>query len=798
MKNSSKRIICFILAIALVSSLTVNVVFAENNFFEVNASQLCLRKGPTTSSEKIEVLKTNTVLLRLDDEAVKADGYTWYHVRNVSNGNEGYVASKHLSEAKTPDNYKVEDGTEETTYGYYKVTASQLNFRKEASTEAEVLSILKKDTVVVRVEKDEISVGDVVWYGVKEVGTSQKGYVMAQYLEETAYNDDETDIGGETSALAKRFEITANTLNLRKKATTSSSKVASLKKGDVVIRIDDSAAVADGYTWAHVRIEKSGEEGYLVAKYLKEIKEAETPVIKEIEEYYKVNSTKLNIRKEASTNSDKVVTIKTDAVVKRFDDSAIKKDGYTWYHIEVLESGEKGYAVSKYLELTSKPADAPDDVGDGTVVNPDDGDNTGKTPEAIAYYTVISNTLNIREEASTSSDQLTKLKKGDKIARIDDASIDADGYTWYHVYIEESKTEGYAASKYLTEFFESDDESDYYIVTATEACLRTGATTTAEIIEILVEKDVVIRLDETVAEANGYSWYHVRRKSTGSEGYIVSDFINEYSTEGVPGDTGKNTYYAITARELNFRKGPSTSTDIIETLRNGDIVELIGESISAEGYIWANVRCCDCKKEGYIINKYLKKTEFTGEYGVVYNDPETGRSYTTYNQGDDAWGFSSSVEQNACLISAYAMVLTNSGINATPKTVYRANNNSTGGNLDRIAKNIGVKLVCALSSDSPYLDEYESSGRTRVKNPEKNTEAAIKEAIDRNPEGVVLFFEKGSEGHAVVAVKYDEKGIIFCDSGRTNGSMIRWEDTWCKYGRNLSFADIDYIMAIDL
>jgi len=156
------------------------------------------------------------------------------------------------------------------------------------------------------------------------------------------------------------------------------------------------------------------------------------------------------------------------------------------------------------------------------------------------------------------------------------------------------------------------------------------------------------------------------------------------------------------------------------------------------------------------------------------------------------------VEKNACLISAYAMVLTNAGVYATPKTVYKANNNSTGGNLQRIAGNLGVTLVCALDSDSPYLSSYSSTGRTYVKDPEKNTEAAIKEALDRNPEGVVLYFQKGSHGHAIVAVKYDSKGIIYCDPGRTKGSMIRWSDTWCSYNHKMSLEHIDYIMALDV
>ncbi len=800
-KLNIKRLIAMLIVFVTVMSICVTTVFADENVYKVTAQTAVLYEAPSINSKTVEELTLSAVLKKLDSSETEADGYTWYHMENVATKKQGYLQSDLIKEAEGYDSYYIEDSSKETNFGYYKVNVDKLNMRKEASYDAEKLEILTADTVLVKISESDIIMDDETWFEVKIYGTSKRGFVVSRYLTEYAFNGGE----GEKS---EYYKVNATNVNVREKATTSSNKLDTLPKGTILKRLDNSSTVANGFTWYHIRIVDTGTEGYIATKYI-EATDAPKPEAPFEPEYYEVKSNTLNLRKNATTSSNKLTQLTKGAKLTRIDGKKIESGGYTWYHVSVDGTDLLGYVANCYLKETEAPIQPKPVIEPTEPTQPTEpAEPTEPTqptePEIVeepltdyGKYIVTASEVNVREDATTSSAKLTLLKKGVKLIRLDESELQADGYTWLHIKVEGKEVEGYVVKKYVAEYDEENQLDDYYIVSASQACLRANATTGAEILEILVTEAQVIRLDDSAVTADGYTWYHVKSKTSGTEGYIVSSFIRAYTANTVVGDYETRIFYSVSASEVNMRKAPNLNGEVIETLGRGVTVELINEEkVTADGYTWLNIRVIANDKEGYIVEKYAKRvsTELGGE---VYVDSSTGRTYTTYNQGDDAWGFSTSVKKNACLISAYAMCVTNYGIPTTPKDIYIANGNSTGGNLTTIAKNIGVKCVCALSSSSPYLDSYSTSGRTYVKDPSNNAEAAIKEAIDRNPEGVVIFFEKGSKGHAVVAVKYDSKGILFCDSGRAKGSMIYWNDTWCKYKHGMSLSDIDYIMAID-
>lgn len=77
----------------------------------------------------------------------------------------------------------------------------------------------------------------------------------------------------------------------------------------------------------------------------------------------------------------------------------------------------------------------------------------GCVPVLAATGTVSGSSINVRKEASTSSDKVGTLNSGDTVQVGD--STDADGYTWYAVTLEDGTT-GYVVSNYITV---SDDAS---------------------------------------------------------------------------------------------------------------------------------------------------------------------------------------------------------------------------------------------------------------------------------------------------------------------------------------------------
>lgn len=184
------------------------------------------------------------------------------------------------------------------------------------------------------------------------------------------------------------------------------------------------------------------------------------------------------------------------------------------------------------------------------------------------------------------------------------------------------------------------------------------------------------------------------------------------------------------------------------------------------------------------------ETQFSDAKSVL--TPE----YTVYYQGDPKWGFSSSVRKRACVITAIAIAINNMGIPCTPPDVYKSNGNQTPIKYDNLKKNFGVKPVSGLASSSQYLSGFDGV-YTYVKSPSSNYEAAVKEALSRNPEGVILYFKKGSDAHAVVACKLDNGDIYYSDPGRNRTTLVDFANTWCKVGHNMSYTHLAYMIALD-
>lgn len=172
------------------------------------------------------------------------------------------------------------------------------------------------------------------------------------------------------------------------------------------------------------------------------------------------------------------------------------------------------------------------------------------------------------------------------------------------------------------------------------------------------------------------------------------------------------------------------------------------------------------------------------------------RSYTMYYQGDSQWKFSRSVKKKACIMSSYAILINNMGIPANPRLIYESNRRNTSMKTSCLTANFGVISVSALSGDSPYLKGFDGE-KTYVVDPKTNGLAAIKEAIDRNPEGVICYFKKGSKAHAIVACKYDGDTIYFSDAGRTSNTLLAFGDTWVSYKHRMTYANLNFIAALD-
>lgn len=197
--------------------------------------------------------------------------------------------------------------------------------------------------------------------------------------------------------------IKSNT-TLRSKATSSSRKITTLKKGAVV---EVERKTSNGW----YRVEYRDIEGYVSPKSIK-IYDSE---YRDVEKKGTVTSN-VNMRLGASTLSKKVTYLKKGAVI-----DIESKTSNGWYKIEY--KGRDGYISQKYAKIgTNKKGYTYREMDDY------DGITTAK--------------LTLRRSPSSSSTKITSIPKG--------ARVEVEGKTSNGFYrVEYRDIEGYVSSKYI-------------------------------------------------------------------------------------------------------------------------------------------------------------------------------------------------------------------------------------------------------------------------------------------------------------------------------------------------------------
>ena len=192
--------------------------------------------------------------------------------------------------------------------------------------------------------------------------------------------------------------------------------------------------------------------------------------------------------------------------------------------------------------------------------------------------------------------------------------------------------------------------------------------------------------------------------------------------------------------------------------------------------------------------------------------PKGGRiqnGHTFYYQSEPAWGFPGN-GSGYCWVCSYAMLLNDTVGDVTPRDVAKVNEElGVSGNFcyhTAIVNEFDAKFVPALSTDSEYFERYDAGkGATYINNPEEEDEvavAALKEALKRNPAGVLVRFDKRYP-HTVVAVGFEGDTIYFNDPANKNGGVnvsgmngkIPFENIYPGY-KGVPISELSFIQAI--
>ena len=257
----------------------------------------------------------------------------------------------------------------------------------------------------------------------------------------------------------------------------------------------DEAVTVTGVTdgWYHVQY--GNGSGYVYQKYLNfEGSSAEGDVPNGRETDMK-STTSLNVRSGPGTGYKVVGYLKPEEKIQVIG----KTDG--WYKVKY--NNADAYASAHYLTfLTPDSTPAPSSGNTGSSVQPDAGFNPKKV-------TVTARSLHVRSGASTSSQSIGGLTKGQVVE-----AIGKDG-SWYKI-----NYNGRAA--YINDQYVEDGEVDFNEQGATKTAttgvnMRTSASTKARVIRVIPQGAQV-----KVLERDG-GWYYV--EYDGDSGAVYGKYL---------------------------------------------------------------------------------------------------------------------------------------------------------------------------------------------------------------------------------------------------------------------------------
>ncbi|HAT4353220.1 SH3 domain-containing protein [Clostridium perfringens] len=479
------------------------------------------------------------------------------------------------------------------------ISSEDLGLRKGADSSHEIITSIPRGARVNIIDKVSDN-----WY---KVGYKDfVGYVEAKDIRVLGDNLNQDNVG----------LISANQLNVRTSPNENGQVIGTLHKNDKVNVLDKSI---DGW----YKIDFNGRRAYVSSKYVNLISyknnEVKTEVKKEpIEGTGKVNiNTALNVRQASTTNSRIIGSLKGGEKVNIISES----NGF--YKIEFNNS--YGYVYSKYI---SKDGDSEKvQVVKQEEVKKEKVDESKKeakaTPKAepvvLAVRSLsktgivnVSSSLNVRNEASTSSKVIGSLSGNSKV------TIVGEEGAFYK--IEYKGSHGYVAKEYVKDVTESNNsnqgtqtpekpsnpestEKTGIVNVSSSLNVRSGASTSSKVIGSLSGNTKVIIVGEEGA------FYKIEYK--GSHGYVAKEYIKDVtesnnSNQGTQTpekpstpETTKKTGIVNVSSSLNVREGASTSSKVIGSLSGNTKVTIVGE----EGAFYK----IEYKgSHGYVAKEYIK------------------------------------------------------------------------------------------------------------------------------------------------------------------------------------------------
>lgn len=409
------------------------------------------------------------------------------------------------------------------------------------------------------------------------------------------------------SAAAGTGTVKNRALNVREKASTSSSIVCKLSKGDKVTIQSDTKGT-DGMKWYEISCTSKGvsKKGYVRADLVtasgdtaSSSSSSSTSNLADADKLY-VKGSSVRVRDRASINGEVVAGLTKGSEVSP-KKSKTGDDGKEWIKVSCIFKGEKvqGYIRSDLL-TKEQPA--------GTVT-----DNTANNSASSASYKdgdtlyVTASAVRVRRQPSTSETVVANLLQGDKGTYIKEKKGD-DGKNWIKISftINETKYQGYVSAQYLTKDSSAAGNSntntsgdEYRYISVSAVRVRNTASDSANIVGNLLQGDKVKYKKEKKGD-DGKQWTKISFEMNGERvhGYVHSDTLSksktssdQTSTSQTSNNNAQNYGKTMKVRPgvANVRTAATTTSGIAAKLPSGTQVSVVSENTGADGKKWSKI-----------------------------------------------------------------------------------------------------------------------------------------------------------------------------------------------------------------
>ena len=593
--------------VTVVQSTNETASSAKSGKLKVAVPILQVRKSTSTTSKRLYTTKRDEEYSFSNVKSV--DGVNWYYIK-VNKSISGWVLGTMVNVIPKDSDSTVttEKTTKNTTSadpngGTVTVNVDQLNVREAASTSSKKVFIAKRNQVYTYSKTQKVD--DVEWYHIK-VNNSISGWVMGTYVKvkpnstattEATSKATQTQTTQSSDPHGGSLTVTADALNVRESATTSSKKLFVVKQNQTYSYSETKKVGND--TWYHIKVNNS-IDGWVMGSYVKAVPNGSTDTTKSTtaantgSKTLTVVADALNVRESPSTSSKKVFLVKNG---QKYTFSNTKTvDNATWYYIKVNNS-ISGWVMGTYVK-TEAPASTTAATKSTTAAAKSTTATTKATTAATSSkktsggkLSITANLLNVRSEATTNSKIVTTVKNGKTFAYTDVKTV--NGEKWYFIIVNTSK-KGWVNGGYITIIPDEDTVTTAAKKTTTEA---TKASTTEK--------------PETKATTK--------------------------ATTTAPAEVSGNV--VVEANLLNVRLEPSSTATVIGTVKKDNIFEFT-KTKTAEGITWyyinvSNVRC------GWVMGTYVKVLD---ENATVKTTPKNGTLTVISDNVDARMGAGSNYE----------------------------------------------------------------------------------------------------------------------------------------------------------